>query len=485
MTPRWQGKLEKLDENRFLIRKETVPGMLVDGIIYSDDRLKQHLLNDNTPLQVSNVAFLPGIQKYSLAMPDIHWGYGFPIGGVAAIDPESGVVSPGGVGYDINCGVRMLTTNIFYSEIKKYLSKLLTQLFEKIPCGLGRGGLIRLNKKSLKDVCRNGSYWAVQNGFGWDEDIDFTEENGRLGGAEPERISDYAFKRGSGQLGSLGSGNHFLEIQKVQKIFDTEKAKYFNLEEGMITIMIHSGSRGFGHQVCSDSLKFMRNAPEKYGFKIPDKQLACAPINSEEGKAYLAEMNSAANYAWANRQVMTHFVREIFAKVLKKKSNELGLQLIYDVAHNIAKFEEFEIDGIKKKLLVHRKGATRAFGPGNKNIPAKYKPIGQPVLIPGDMGTASYLMVGTEKAELETFGSTAHGAGRMLSRAAAVRQTKDRSIREELSAKGIIVRYRGKKTLREEMPDAYKDIDLIAEIVDSAGLSKKIARLVPLAVIKG
>ncbi len=485
MAPRWQGKLEKLDENRFLIRKETIPGMLVDGIIYSDDRLKEHLLNDNTPLQVSNIAFLPGIQKYSLAMPDIHWGYGFPIGGVAAIDPENGVVSPGGVGYDINCGVRMLTTNLFYSEIEKYLSKLLTILFESIPCGLGRGGSVRLNKKSLRDVCINGSYWAVQNGYGWDEDIDYTEENGRLVGADPDRITDYAFKRGSSQLGTLGSGNHFLEIQRVHKIFDPEKAKFFNLEEGMITIMIHSGSRGFGYQVCSDSLKFMRNAPEKYGFKIPDKQLACAPINSEEGKAYLGQMNSAANYAWANRQVMTHFVRESFAKVFKKKSDELGLKLIYDVAHNIAKFEEFEIDGINKKLLVHRKGATRSYGPGNKNIPAKYKPIGQPVLIPGDMGTASYLMVGTKKAELETFGSTAHGAGRMLSRAAAVRQTKNRSIRDELSAKGIIVRYRGKKTLREEMPDAYKDIDLIAEIVDRAGLSKKVARLVPLAVIKG
>ncbi|MDD3628021.1 MAG: RtcB family protein, partial [bacterium] len=333
MSAKWTGKLEKLDENRFLIPKESVQGMKVDGIIYSDEKLKQHLLEDNTPLQVSNVAFLPGIVKYSLAMPDIHWGYGFPIGGVAAIDPETGVVSPGGVGYDINCGVRLMASNLSEKEVKQNLKKLTELLFNNIPCGVGEGGKINLGKKELIQVCSEGSKWAVKKGYGWNEDPEFTEEEGQLKDVSCERITDHAFKRGRDQVGTLGSGNHFLEIQKVQKIFDEEAARIFGVREGMITVMIHSGSRGFGYQVCADSLQFMRNAPEKYGFTIPDKQLACAPVNSPEGKDYLGEMNAAVNYAWANRQVIMHLIRETLEEVFNKNAEDMGLRLIYDIAN--------------------------------------------------------------------------------------------------------------------------------------------------------
>jgi tRNA-splicing ligase RtcB len=446
----------------------------------------ESIRDEQTLEQVANVAFLPGIVGYSLAMPDIHWGYGFPIGGVAAMDIKDGVVSPGGVGYDINCGVRLLRTSLSEAEVRPKIKQLINELFLAVPSGLGSEGKIKVSQKEMNQLMVKGARWAVKRGLGLEEDLDVTEEGGCLAGANPDKISDKATKRGMPQAGTLGSGNHFLEIQVVKEIFDPHIASIMGITEiGQILVLIHTGSRGFGHQVCTGYLRVMEGAVSKYGIKLPDRQLACAPIESPEGQDYLAAMACAANYAWANRQCIAHWVRESFSKIFSKSPEELGVKQIYDVAHNIAKIEEHTIDGRKLKVCVHRKGATRAFPAGHKDIPRRYKEIGQPVLVPGDMGRCSFIAVGTQKAMDETFGSTCHGAGRVLSRGAAKRSMKGIDIVRELENKGITVRARSLPSLAEEASQAYKDITEVIDVVHQAGISRKVAMAIPMGVIKG
>jgi len=478
--------LEKISDYKYRIPKSYKPGMLVDGIIYSNEKLIAGIKRDKALDQVANVAFLPGIVGNSLAMPDIHWGYGFCIGGVAATDPEAGgVISPGGVGYDINCGVRLLKTNLTLGDLKNKLPKIVNTLYQDTPSGVGSTGDIKVSYQEEKKILLNGAKWAVERGFGVREDLEHCEENGTIGGANPDAVSERAYKRGKKQAGTLGSGNHFLEVQVVDNIFDKVVSERLGLRVGQIVIMIHSGSRGLGFQVCDDSIKVMLKCLDKYGINVPDRQLACAPINSPEAKEYIGAMCSAANYAWANRQVLMHLTRLSFEKIFSKSWQSLGMDLIYDLAHNIAKFEECIVNGKKKTLCVHRKGATRALGPGNLQLPSKYKDIGQPVIIPGSMGTGSYLLVGTKKAEAETFGSTCHGAGRVKSRHEAIRTVNLDQLIKELKGKGIEVRATGKSTIVEEAPSAYKDIDQVVDVVESAGLSRKVCRMKPLCVVKG
>lgn len=482
----WHGEFIKVDNNRFRIPKTYKPGMRTDGLIYASEEMIEKIKQDQAPEQIANVATLPGIVGYAMAMPDIHWGYGFPIGGVAAFDTEKGIISPGGVGYDINCGVRLLRTDLTHNDIKNRIQELVRSLFNNIPSGVGSKGKIRIDEREVKEVLKNGAQWAVKKGYGWKEDIEKIEENGALKGANPDRVSRRALERGRPQLGTLGAGNHFLEIQIVEDIYDRASAKILGIDDvGQITIMIHTGSRGLGYQVCDDNVKVLGKVTRKYGIDIPDRQLACAPINSPEGKSYFEQMACAANYAWANRQCIMHWVRESFEKILGKKAKELGMHLIYDVAHNIAKFEEHKVSGEMKNLCVHRKGATRAFAAGHKDIPSVYKNIGQPVLIPGDMGTHSYLLLGTEKAMQETFGSTCHGAGRVMSRTKAMQLTKGRRIDKELADKGIYVLSASGEVLRQEVPEAYKDIDMVVDAVHNAGISRKVARMRPIGVVKG
>ncbi|MDD3297068.1 MAG: RtcB family protein [Candidatus Omnitrophica bacterium] len=482
----WDGPLEKISDCQYRIPKSYKPGMLVDGIIYADDKLIDNVKQDKAPEQVANVAHLPGIVKASLAMPDIHWGYGFPIGGVAATDPDQGgVVSPGGVGYDINCGVRLFKTNLVLEDLKGKIEKIVNVLYNDVPSGVGSKGQVKVSYQQEKKLLLSGAKWAVAQGFGVKEDLEYCEESGAIEGADPDSVSERAFERGKPQAGTLGSGNHFLEVQVIEDIFDQAAAEVFDLHIGQITVMIHSGSRGFGYQVCDDYVKVMGKCLAKYAIKVPDRQLACAPIYSSEAKAYIGAMRAAANYAWVNRQVLMHLVRESFGKLFSKSWQSLGMDLIYDVAHNIAKFEKYTIDGKTKTLCVHRKGATRAFGPGNPELPERYRNVGQPVIIPGDMGTASYLLVGTKKAQEETFGSTCHGAGRLKSRSEAIRTVDYDLLIKELRQKGIEVRSSGEKTLVEEAPSVYKNIDNVIEIVDRAGLAKKVCRMRPLCVVKG
>jgi tRNA-splicing ligase RtcB len=482
----WHGEFIKVDNNRFRIPKTYKPGMRTDGLIYASEVMIEKIKQDQAPEQIANVATLPGIVGYAMAMPDIHWGYGFPIGGVAAFDTEKGIISPGGVGYDINCGVRLLRTDLTHNDIKNRIQELVRSLFNNIPSGVGSKGKIRIDEREVKEVLKNGAQWALKKGYGWKEDIEKIEENGALKGANPDKVSRRALERGRPQLGTLGAGNHFLEIQIVEDIYDRESAKVLGIDDvGQITIMIHTGSRGLGYQVCDDNVKVLGKVTRKYGIDIPDRQLACAPINSPEGKSYFEQMACAANYAWANRQCIMHWVRESFEKILGKKARDLGMHLIYDVAHNIAKFEEHTVAGEMKKVCVHRKGATRAFAAGHKDIPLIYKNIGQPVLIPGDMGTHSYLLLGTEKAMQETFGSTCHGAGRVMSRTKAMQRTKGRRIDKELADKGIFVLSASGEVLRQEVPEAYKDIDMVVDAVHNAGISKKVARMRPIGVVKG
>lgn len=481
----WKGPLEKIDEYRWRIPKTYKPSMRVDGIIYASSKMINSILQDMAPEQVANVATLPGIQKYSLAMPDIHWGYGFAIGGVAAMDENEGVISPGGVGYDINCGVRILRTDLKYEEVLKYLDELLDSLFYNVPSGVGSEGKIKVSERELREVMVKGARWAVEKGFGWKEDLERTEEKGEMKGANPDKVSRRAIERGLPQLGSLGSGNHFLELQKVEKIFDKKIAEKMGLFEGNVCVMIHCGSRGLGHQIADDYIKVMMRAMEKYKISLPDKQLACAPFKSPEGQDYFSAMICAANYAWCNRQMIAHWVRESFEKVFGKSSEELGMKMIYDVAHNIAKREIHIIDNKEKNVIVHRKGATRAFPANHKDVPDCYKEIGQPVLIPGSMGTGSYILVGTERAMEETFGSTCHGAGRVLSRSAAIKRAKGRDIEVELRKIGVKLKAASKETVWEEIPEAYKNLDMVVEVVHEAGISKKVARLVPFGVVKG
>lgn len=484
--PRWQGQLIKIDDYRWEIPQSYKAGMRVPGLIYASQEMLESMREEQTLEQVANVAFLPGIVKLSLAMPDIHWGYGFPIGGVAAMDIQDGVISPGGVGYDINCGVRLLRTNLSEAEVRLKIDQVVNALFVSVPSGLGSEGKIKVSQKEMNELMVEGARWAVRRGLGSEEDLNVTEEGGCMKGADPGKISDKAIKRGMPQAGTLGSGNHFLEVQVVKKIFDPNIASVMGINEiGQVLVLIHTGSRGFGHQVCTDHLRVMEEAVSKYGIKLPDRQLACAPVESKEGKDYLAAMACAANYAWNNRQCIAHWVRESFFKVFGKNAEELGMEQIYDVCHNIAKIEEHTIDGRKLKVCVHRKGATRAFPAGHKDVPNCYKEIGQPVLIPGDMGRCSFVAVGTQKAMDESFGSTCHGAGRVLSRGAAKRALKGREVLRQLEEKGITVRAGNIASLAEEASQAYKDVTEVIEVVQQAGISKKVAMAIPIGVIKG
>lgn len=482
----WQGELKKIDDFRYKIPRSYKAGMKTDGIIYASEKMLPQITSDAAPEQVANVATLPGIVGCAMAMPDIHWGYGFPIGGVAAFDIEKGIISPGGVGYDINCGVRLLRTDLTDNDVKDKIKALVRTIFNNVPSGVGSKGKIRINEHEVKDVLINGAQWALRKGFGWKEDIQYIEAHGALEGANPDKVSKRALQRGRPQLGTLGAGNHFLEIQVVEDIYDREAAKIMGIDDvGQVTVMIHTGSRGLGYQVCDDNVKVLGRTTQKYGIQIPDRQLACAPITSPEGKSYFAQMACAANYAWANRQCIMHWIRESFETVLGKKAEDLGMQLIYDVAHNIAKFESHKVGDGTKKLCIHRKGATRAFAAGHEEVPDKYRSIGQPVLIPGDMGTHSYLLLGTDLAMKETFGSTCHGAGRVMSRTKALSKTRGRSIDKELAQKGIFVLSASNEVLREEMPEAYKDIDTVVDAVHRAGISRKVARMRPIGVVKG
>lgn len=475
--------MKQVEKYKWMIEKEG--RMRVPGLIYASPKLINGIKNDNSIEQVRNVAYLPGIQKYSLAMPDIHWGYGFPIGGVAAMDMEEGVISPGGVGYDVNCGVRVLRTNLTSEDIKVRLKELTDKIYSRVPCGVGSTSNVKISESDLKQVLKDGPLWAVRKGFGWDEDLEYTEDRGSLEGANPDILSNRAIERGKPQLGTLGSGNHFLEIQKIVEIYDEKAAGVLGLEKDQVTVMIHTGSRGLGHQVCSDWVNNLRKVENKYNFNLPDKELICAPIKSRDGQGYLGAMRAAANFAWANRQIIMSRIRDVFSEVFGKSAESLDMHLIYDVAHNIAKIETHDVNGSKKVLCVHRKGATRAFPPNHPSIPAKYASLGQPVLIPGDMGTASYILLGTHKAMEETFGSTCHGAGRTLSRHKAMKITGGRHIQHELAEKGIYIRAKSIKTIREEVPEAYKDIDEVVDTVVQSGISKKVVKTIPLAVVKG
>ena len=486
MGREYSGPLERIDETSWRIPRSYKPGMTVDGIIYADDALIAAVKQDQSPEQVANVACLPGIVQHSLAMPDIHWGYGFCIGGVAATDPhKGGVISPGGVGYDINCGVRLLSTNLPRNRVEPRMAELVDKLFNTIPCGVGRGGVIKFNARELQRLMAEGSRYVVNKGYGWESDIEATEARGCIEDARPDYVSKRALERGHDQCGTLGSGNHFIEVQVVEEVYDPPAAAAMNLAAGNIAVMIHSGSRGLGYQVCDDSLKVLRNVPRKYGIELPDKQLVCAPVESAEGKKYLGAMRAAANFAWANRQIMTYLARQVFAEFFETSAERLGMSMIYDVAHNIAKMETYEVDGRKRTLCIHRKGATRAFPPNHPELPARYRAIGQPVLVPGDMGRLSYVLVGQQGAMENTFGSACHGAGRLMSRGAAIRAAKGRSIKRELLERGVVARARGRTGLDEEQPEAYKDVDHVVDVLHNAGISTKVARLRPLGVIKG
>jgi tRNA-splicing ligase RtcB len=484
--PRWQGKLNKIDDYRWEIPKSYKPGMLVPGLIYADEAMLEAIREEQSLEQVANVAFLPGIVRRSMAMPDIHWGYGFPIGGVAATRVSDGVISPGGVGYDINCGVRLLRTNLNEDEVRPKIKELVNALFHDVPSGLGSEGKIRVGEKEIDEVLVDGAHWAVKRGFGRPEDLEATEETGRMKGAVPDKVSARAKKRGAPQSGTLGSGNHFLEVQILREIYDEVAAKAMGIDRiGQVLLLIHTGSRGLGHQVCDDYLRIMEEAVGRYDISLPDRQLACAPVESKEGKDYFAAMACAANYAWANRQCITHWARESFVKVFGKSLEELGMQQVYDVAHNIAKIEEHTVDSQKLTVCVHRKGATRAFPAGHKDVPQRYKEVGQPVLIPGDMGRRSYVAVGTEKAMAETFGSTCHGAGRVQSRGAARRSLRGIDVANELRARGITVKTDNMASLAEEASQAYKDVTQVVEVTHQAGISRKVVMASPIGVIKG
>ena len=482
----FHGPLIRVNDWCWRIPKSYKAGMRVDGLIYADDELMKLIRQDEAPEQVANVAFLPGIQQASLAMPDIHWGYGFCIGGVAATDPaEGGVISPGGVGYDINCGVRLVRTNLRESQVRPRLKTLMDTLFNNVPAGVGRGGKYRFDAKELQQLMALGPTYLQSRGLATESDIEHTEARGRLATAVPDNVTDRALARGSDQCGTLGAGNHFLEVQVVDRVFDDEAAAVMGLSAGQVCVMIHSGSRGLGYQVCDDALKDMRKAPEKYGIQLPDRQLVCAPVNSPEGQHYLGAMGAAANFAWCNRQLLMWQARESFAEVFGCDWADLQMSLIYDVAHNIAKLEEHETGGTRKPVWVHRKGATRAFPAGHPEVPEQYRAIGQPVIIPGDMGRASWVLVGQPGSMAQTFGTACHGAGRLLSRTAAAKKAEGRRIDQELEERGVIARAHSWKGLTEEQPDAYKDVDLVVEVVHGANLASKVARMRPIGVVKG
>ncbi|WP_296796945.1 RtcB family protein [uncultured Methanobrevibacter sp.] len=479
-----KDEIKKIRDNVYEVPGSYNKKMRASGRLYIDDE-SFDALEEGAVQQIVNVACLPGIFRYSIAMPDIHFGYGFPIGGVAAFSMRNGIVSPGGVGFDINCGVRLIKSNLRQEDIQDHLDELVDALFKNIPSGVGSKGKVKLSGNDINDVLDYGAEWAVENGYGWDEDLEVLEENGRIKAADSSEVSDKAKKRGIPQLGSLGSGNHFLEIQVVDEIYNEEVAKIYGLEKGMIVIMVHTGSRGCGHQVCSDYLRLMDKAYKNYKIDIADRQLACAPLDSKEAQSYLKAMYAAANYAWANRQMITHWIRESFEEVLGKSARDMDMQIVYDVAHNIAKEETHDFKGNDMEVLVHRKGATRAFGPGREEVPLKYREVGQPVLIPGTMGTASYVLHGTQTAMEETFGSTAHGAGRILSRSQAKKDYKPEDIVNNMESNGIKIKATSKNVIAEEAPGAYKDVDSVVRVSDSTGIAKLVAKVKPLAVTKG
>jgi tRNA-splicing ligase RtcB len=477
-------KLERIDAHRWRIPRSGP--MLTDGLVFADDELIPHIEHDKSLQQVANVACLPGIVGPSIAMPDIHWGYGFPIGGVAAFDMEEGVISPGGVGYDINCGVRLLRSDISADDMRPRLSQLMDRLYHNVPSGVGAARSdLKLNQKQVKHVLTRGARWAVENGYGWSQDLERIEAGGTIDGADPDHVSQRATERGRAQVGTLGSGNHFIEIGYVGEVYDDEAATALGLSVGSVTAFIHSGSRGLGYQVCDDYLKMMLRAADKYGIVLQDRQLCCAPLRSDEAQRYLAAMRAAANYAFSNRQMMGHRVRETFEGVFSQSAERLGLRLVYDVAHNIAKIETHRVNGSEQKVCVHRKGATRAFPPGHPEVPAVYQKVGQPIFIPGDMGRYSYVLVGTEGAFNETFGSTCHGAGRMMSRKQAKRTAKGRAIVRELEDRGILIRAASRATVDEEISEAYKDVKDVVQVVHRAGIGKMVAQLKPMGVLKG
>ena len=480
----WDGVLRKIDDNRWEIPEGYIPGMNTNAIIYADETMISQIREDNAPQQAANVACLPGIVGSSLAMPDIHWGYGFPIGGVAAVDANEGSISPGGIGFDINCGVRLIKTDLVYDDVKNHMDQLMDALYANVPSGLGSKGLKKLGAKELDEILQNGSEWAVEHGYGWEKDLEVTEEYGHMLSADCSVVSDKAKKRGLSQLGSLGSGNHFLEVDVVESVFDEKVAETFGLKEGNITVTVHCGSRGCGHQIATDYLQNMEQYIKQNKISLPDRQLACAPLNSDLGEDYFKAMSCGANYAWANRQMITHWVRESFETVLGNSSESMGMDVVYDVAHNIAKKEEHDVNGKRSDVLVHRKGATRAFAAGRKEVTQKYRGVGQPVIIPGDMSVGTYVLVGLDGAMRDSFGSSCHGAGRKMSRKATSNLNAS-DITSALSGKGITLRNGSDEGLVEEAPQAYKDVDQVVSVVCNSGLTGKVARLRPIGVVKG
>ncbi|MEA1865400.1 MAG: RtcB family protein [Euryarchaeota archaeon] len=474
-------KLTRITDNIWDIPRDYMEKMRVPGRLFLSSRLLEEL-EIETLTQTVNVATLPGIQKYSMAMPDAHPGYGFPIGGVAAFDAEDGVISPGGVGFDINCGVRVIRTNLTEKDVRPKIKKLIGALFQNVPSGVGAKSRLRVTDRELHDVFSDGARWAVEEGYGVSEDLEHCEENGRIALPGELKVSDKVLKRGRPQLGTLGSGNHFLEVQCVREIYDQKIADAFGLHDGEITVMIHCGSRGAGHQICTEHLRVLEKAAKKYGIELVDRQLACAPVQSREGQEYFTAMCAGANYAWANRQVITHWVRETFYRFF---GSDVEMDLVYDVAHNVAKLEEHTIDGKPKMVYVHRKGATRAFPAGHPDVPKAYRDVGQPVLIPGSMGTPSYILCGMEKAMELTFGSACHGAGRMGSRKAALRKYKGEEIEKELLAKGITVKATHPSVLAEEAPAVYKPSDAVVDVVHQVGIACRVAQVMPIGVAKG
>ncbi len=476
-------ELEKINDFMWKIPKDGK--MLVPGVVFASKKILEDIVRDDCLQQVMNVAHLPGIEKYSIAMPDIHRGYGFPIGGVAAMDMERGVISPGGVGYDINCGCRLLRSNLELKDVEQDLDRLGAALFTNIPSGVGKTGKIKLSRSEEKNVLMQGAKWAVSQGFGSSDDLEKTEDGGTYAGADPDVVSETALKRGRNQLGTLGSGNHFLEIDIVDEVYDADAADAFGLRKGQVAVQIHSGSRGFGYQVCDDFLAEMISYMRENRLDLPDRQLACAHIHSREGQKYLKALACAANYAWANRQVLCHWTRETFQQVLRAGPDHLGMSMVYDCGHNIVKIENHEVEGKLKKLLVHRKGSTRSLPAGRAELPDVYREIGQPVLIPGDMGSCSYVLVGQENALTLSFGSTCHGAGRVMSRSSAKKQFRKRDIQGELRKKGIRVFVAGRATLMEEVSEAYKDVSDVVEVVHQLGIARRVAKLRPVLVVKG
>lgn len=486
LTKSGSHRIRKISDFVFQIEKNESKGMNVPVTIYSNDNLISKMITDRTIDQAANVATLPGVVKHVVVLPDGHEGYGFPVGGVAATDLRDGVVSPGGVGYDINCGVRLIRTDLGESELRPKLKGLVNELFKSVPTGVGSEGAFKLTRSELDELLVEGTNWAIEHGYGREQDIEVCEERGKMEGADPTRVSDIARKRGAIQLGSLGSGNHFLEVQRVDRIYDKKAAESMGLHnEGQVTILIHCGSRGFGHQVCSDYLRISELALKRYGFKLADRELACVPNDSPEGEDYCKAMSCALNFAWCNRQMITHWTRKAFERIFGMNEHTLNMQLVYDVSHNIAKVERHRVDGEgMRDLVVHRKGATRSFLE-EQQLPAKYNGIGQPVIIPGSMGTASWVLLGNKKSSDLSFGSTAHGAGRTMSRSAAKRAHSVDEVRSSLETKGIYVKSLTKNGLVEEAPDAYKDVDAVVDVSHSLGIATKVARLVPLGVIKG